>query len=66
MFFNQILKARRFVSGFVYNTDVIFNINKLWLLLLVIIRIDNTSKTFLIVFMYYITEFAKAFKFASK
>jgi hypothetical protein len=66
MFSNQILKTRRFVSGFMYETDVTFNTNKLWLLLSVIIRIDNTGKTFLITFMYHTTESAKAFKFASK
>jgi hypothetical protein len=63
---DQILKARRFVSGFMYKTDATFNTNKLRLLLSVIIRIDNTGKTFLIAFMYHTTESAKAFKFASK
>jgi hypothetical protein len=56
---NQILKARRFMSGFMYKTDVTFNTNKLRLLLLVIVGIDNTSKTFLMAFMYYTTESTK-------
>jgi hypothetical protein len=63
---DQILKARRFVSGFMYKTDVTFNTNKLRLLLLVIVGIDNTGKTFLMAFMYYTTESAIAFKFASE
>jgi hypothetical protein len=54
------------MSGFIYKTDIIFNTNKLRLLLLVIVGINNTSKTFLIAFMYYTTESAKAFKFTSK
>jgi hypothetical protein len=29
MFSDQILKVRRFISSFIYKTDVIFNINKL-------------------------------------
>jgi hypothetical protein len=62
---DQILLTRRFVSGFMYETDATFNTNKLRLLLLVMVGIDNTGKTFLLVFMYYITESAKAFKFAS-
>jgi hypothetical protein len=66
MFFNQILKARRFVSGFMYKTNITFNTNKLRLLLLIIIKINNTNKTFLITFIYYITKSAKTFKFVSK
>ena len=58
---DQIVKARRFVSGFMYETDVAFNTNKLRLLLLVIIGIDNTGKTFLIAFMYHTTESVKVF-----
>jgi hypothetical protein len=65
MFIDQILLTRRFVSGFIYKTNVTFNTNKLRLLLSVIIRIDNTGKTFLLAFMYYTTKSAKAFKFAS-
>jgi hypothetical protein len=62
---DQILLTRRFVSGFMYETDATFNTNKLRLLLLVMVGIDNTGKTFLLAFMYHITESAKAFKFAS-
>jgi hypothetical protein len=63
---DQILKARRFISGFIYKTDATFNTNKLRLLLSVIVEIDNTGKTFPMVFMYHTTESAKAFKFASE
>jgi MULE transposase domain len=63
---DQILKARRFVSGFMYETDVTFNTNKLRLLLLVMVGIDNTGKTFPMAFMYHTTESAKAFKFTSE
>ena len=58
---DQILFARRFVSGFIYETDATFNTNKLRLLLLVIVGIDNTGKTFLMAFMYHTTESTKAF-----
>jgi hypothetical protein len=63
---DQILKARRFVSGFMYETDATFNTNKLRLLLSVMVGIDNTGKTFPMAFMYHTTESAKAFKFASE
>jgi hypothetical protein len=63
---DQILKARRFISGFIYKTDATFNTNKLRLLLSVIVEIDNTGKTFPMAFMYHTTESAKAFKFASE
>jgi hypothetical protein len=63
---DQILLARRFVSGFMYETDATFNTNKLRLLLLVIVGIDNTGKTFPMAFMYHTTESAKAFQFASE
>src|SRR3984885_15808210 len=63
---DQIIKARRFVSGFMYETDVTFNTNKLRLLLSVIVGIDNTGKTFLMAFMYHTTESTKAFKFTSE
>jgi len=62
---DQILQARRFVSGFMYETDATFNTNKLRLLLSVMVGIDNTGKTFPMAFMYHTTESAKAFKFAS-
>jgi len=58
---DQILLARRFVSGFMYETDVTFNTNKLRLLLLVMVGIDNTRKTFPMAFMYYTIESVKAF-----
>jgi hypothetical protein len=65
MFTDQILLTKRFVSNFIYKTNTTFNTNKLQLLLLIIVKINNTSKTFLLAFMYHITESAKAFKFAS-
>jgi hypothetical protein len=62
---DQILLIRRFASGFMYKTDATFNTNKLRLLLSVIVRINNTGKTFPLAFMYHTTKSAKAFKFAS-
>jgi hypothetical protein len=61
---DQILCARRFVSGFMYETDATFNTNKLRLLLLVMVGVDNTGKTFPMAFMYHTSESAKAFQFA--
>jgi hypothetical protein len=40
----QIRLARRFVSGFMYETDSTFNTNRLRLPLSVIVGIDNTGK----------------------
>ena len=42
----QIKIARRFVSGFMYETDATFNTNCLRLPLSVIVGIDNCGKTF--------------------
>ena len=62
----QIRLARRFVSGFIYETDATFNTNTLRLPLLVMVRIDNTGHTFPMAFMFIISELAKSFQFANK
>jgi len=62
----QIRLARRFVSGFIYETDATFNTNKLRLLLTTMVGIDNTGSTFPIAFLFITSESAKAFNFASK
>jgi hypothetical protein len=58
----QIRLARRFVSSFIYETDSTFNTNRLRLPLSVIVGIDNTGKTFPIVFCYITSESAASFK----
>ena len=42
----QIRLTRRFVSGFIYETDTTFNTNTLRLPLSVMVGIDNTGSTF--------------------
>jgi MULE transposase domain len=61
----QIRLTRRFVSGFMYETDATSNTNTLRLLLSVIVGVDNTSLTFPLAFMFMTSESAKAFKFTS-
>jgi hypothetical protein len=51
------------VSGFIYETDAIFNINDLRLPLSSIIGITNTGHSFPLAYCYIITESAKSFKF---
>ena len=63
---DQIRLARRFVSGFIYETDATFNINTLRLPLLVMVGIDNTGYTFPMAFMFITSESAKSFTFASE
>jgi len=58
----QIKLARRFVSGFMYETDATFNTNCLKLPLSVMVGIDNTGKTFLIANCYITSESAASFK----
>jgi hypothetical protein len=62
----QIRLARRFVSGFIYETDATFNTNTLRLPLSVMVGIDNTGHTFPMAFMYITSESAKSFVFASE
>jgi hypothetical protein len=59
----QIKLARRFVSGFMYETDATFNTNRLKLPLSVMVGIDNRGKTFPIAYCYITSESAASFKF---
>ncbi len=63
---DQIRLARRFVSGFIYETDATFNTNTLRLPLSVMVGIDNTGSTFPMAFMFITSESAKSFTFASE
>ena len=62
---DQISFGRRFVSGFLYETDAIFNTNELRLPLSVMVGITNTGKTFPLVYCYITSESAKSFDFVS-
>jgi hypothetical protein len=62
----QIRLARRFVSGFLYETDATFNTNTRRLPLSVMVGIDNTGHTFPMAFMFITSESAKSFKFAGE
>ena len=48
----QIQLARRFVSGFIYETDATFGTNTLRLPLSVMVGIDNTGATFPMAYMF--------------
>jgi hypothetical protein len=61
----QVRLVRRFVSGFMYETDATFNTNTLRLPLAVMVGVDNTGSTFPMAFMFITLESAKSFKFAS-
>jgi hypothetical protein len=60
----QIRLARRFVSGFLYETNATFSTNTRRLPLSVIVGINNTRYIFPMAFIFIITESAKSFKFA--
>jgi hypothetical protein len=62
----QIRMARRFVSGFLYETDATFNTNTRRLPLSVMVGIDNTGHTFPMAFMFITSESAKSFQFANE
>jgi MULE transposase domain len=62
----QIRIARRFVSGFLYETNATFNTNIQRLPLSVIVRIDNTGHIFPMAFIFITSELAKSFKFINK
>jgi hypothetical protein len=62
---DQIRLARRFVSGFLYETDATFSTNTRRLPLSVMVGIDNTGSTFPMAFMFITSEAAKSFEFAS-
>jgi hypothetical protein len=62
----QIKLARRFVSGFIYETDATFNTNSLKLPLSVMVGIDNTRATFPIAYCYITSESAASFKWIAE
>jgi hypothetical protein len=62
----QVRLTRRFVSDFMYKTNVTFNTNTLRLPLSVMVGVDNTGSTFPIAFMFITSKSAKSFTFASK
>jgi MULE transposase domain len=62
----QIRLARRFVSGFIYETDATFRTNTLRLPLLVMVGIDNTGATFPMAYMFITSESAESFRFTSR
>src|ERR1035438_1192866 len=66
MSLKQIKLARRFVSGFIYETNATFNTNSLKLLLSVMVGIDNTRATFPIAYCYITSESAASFKWIAE
>ena len=62
----QIRLIRRFVNGFLYETDATFSTNTRRLPLSMIVGIDNTRHTFPMAFMFITTESAKSFKFTGE
>lgn len=66
MSLEQIKLARWFVSGFIYETNATFNTNCLKMPLSVMVDIDNTSKTFLIVYCYITLESTMSFKWIAE
>ena len=57
----QIRFIRRFVSGFLYETDTTFSTNTRRLPLSVIVGIDNTRHNFPMAFIFIISESVKSF-----
>jgi MULE transposase domain len=62
----QIKMSRRFVSGFMYETDATFNTNSLRLPLGVMVGIDNTGRTFPVAYCYITSESAASFKWIAE
>lgn len=62
MALKQIRFARRFVSGFMYETDATFNTNDLELPLSVMVGLDSTSTAFPMAYCYITLESAVSFK----
>ena len=62
----QIRLSRRFVSGFLYETNAIFSTNTRRLSLSVIVGINNTRHTFSMAFIFITTKLAKSFKFTGE
>jgi hypothetical protein len=57
----QIRLGQRFASDWVYITNATFNTNELYLPLLNMVSIDNTSKTFLLAQAFIVLESAESF-----
>jgi hypothetical protein len=62
----QIRLTKRFISGFLYETDATFNINTRRLPLSIIVEIDNIGHTFPMAFMFITTKSVKSFKFVNE
>jgi hypothetical protein len=62
----QICLGRRFVSGFMYETDATFNTNVLRLPLNVMVGVDNCGKTFPLAYCYITSESAASFKWIAE
>ena len=62
----QITMTRRFISGFIMQTDATFNINKLRLLLSTCIGVTNTGKTFSFCHSFISSESTEAFTYMWK
>ncbi|KJZ70957.1 hypothetical protein HIM_09661 [Hirsutella minnesotensis 3608] len=61
----QIRLGRRFVSGFLMQSDATFNTNSIHLPLSVMVGITNTGKTFPLAFAFIKSESAEAFEFVN-
>lgn len=59
----QIRLARRFVSGYLIETDATFNTNQLNLPLSILVGVTNTLQTFTVAYCYITSESAKSFLF---
>lgn len=59
----QIRLARRFVSGYLIETDATFNTNQLNLPLSTLVGVTNTLQTFTIAYCYITSKSAKSFLF---
>lgn len=59
----QIRLARRFVSGFLLETDATFNTNQLNLPLSTLVGVTNTMQTFTVAYCYITSESAESFLF---
>lgn len=59
----QIRLARRFVSGFLLETDATFNTNQLNLPLSILVGVTNTMRTFTVAYCYITSESAESFLF---
>lgn len=59
----QIEMARRFVSGFLIQTDATFNTNELNMPLSILLSVTNTMSSFPVAYTFISSESAEAFKF---